>query len=664
MKQFSSVNTIIDIAEFQANTQPEKTAFSILGDGENISHNISFGELAWFARSFAVRLQQENFSGQVALLIYPTSIEFIIAFLGCLYAGIIAVPAYPPDPMRIDRPLKRLKTIIHDSKPTICMTSVELQNILQSLLNKKELPSMNWISTDSIDTVSGNTWKYPEINKDSIAYLQYTSGSTQRPRGVTISHQQTLANLELGKKLNNFSKESRIVGWVPLYHDLGLIAYVIGTLYNGCHCYLMSPHHFLQKPFRWLQAISQFRGTHNAAPPFGYELCVKKTNPDNRKTLDLSCWTVAGIGAEKVYRQTIERFSTVFQDAGFNQQSFFPTYGMAEAVLYISGGKSPSYASPMVNPVEDKNSQLITGCGNTDENHRIIIVDLVSKKQCKQGTTGEIWVKGPGVANGYYRKTQETRETFQAFLSDTGEGPFLRTGDLGFIHNNNLFVSGRLKDLIIVKGQNYYPEDIEFSLKNIHSQLKPGSIAAFSVEESDGEKTIIVCEIKPDTQKDHYKYITLSIKDHVLNIYGILPDKIILIPSGSLSKTSSGKVQRQYCKHLFQSKQLCIDYQWESSGQSTEISMTPLSDQLDHSQNLFEGIYQQVVIQVKEMASIPEQDIHEKMTFQELGLDSFGFSQLINNIETVFGVKIQSDIINSEIKLEEVSRYIGEKLCC
>ena len=662
------MNNLIDLTENQATRQPEKIAFSILADGKNPSQHLSFGELAWYARCLATRFQYEKLEGKCALLLYPTGIDYIVAFLACLYAGIIAVPAYPPDPLRLDRSLRRLKNIILDANPSICLTSNELQRIFVSILdNNDSIPPLRWLSTDHMDSFNDNHWNRPQVSGQSLAYLQYTSGSTQNPKGVMITHENTLTNLSLGQALNHFSKESRIVGWVPLYHDLGLIAYVIGTIFNGCHCYLMSPHHFLQNPFRWLYAISRFRATHNAAPPFGYELCVSKIDSEKRQHLDLSCWTVAGIGAEKVQKDTIDRFSKAFNDVGFQKKAFFPTYGMAEAVLYISGGKSPCYyeQSSSQKHILPQKHPYITSCGWTDTNHRIIVVDPETHKKCGTKTIGEIWLQGPSVAAGYYLKPDISKKIFEAYVSDTHEGPFLRTGDLGFIDNDMIFITGRLKDVIIINGQNYYPEDIEFSIQECHPLIRTGAIAAFSIEMDASEKMVIVCETRPISQENPINGIISEINRIIFRNFSMIPDIIALISARTLPKTSSGKIQRNLCKQNFQQQKLNIVHLWERHSNDLEIGdINSLieNDRQENFQKLINAVSRYIISKVCEISCVSEKDIGDQTTYSELLLDSIGLTQLMNDIEHTFHITLSSELLKPSTTFKQLSFQIATEL--
>jgi acyl-CoA synthetase (AMP-forming)/AMP-acid ligase II/acyl carrier protein len=655
----SHIQNLIDLTELQAKAQPDKTAFTILADGEHPAQHISFGELPWYAKNIAARLQELNLTGQCALLLYPTGIEFIVAFFACLYAGVIAIPAYPPDPTRLKPSLDRLKHIINDAKPAICLTSNTFCALFESILKDPHLPLIKCLSTDNLE--SNTAWKYPDIHEKSIAYLQYTSGSIRRPKGVMITHHNTLSNLALGKQLNAFTKESRIVGWVPLYHDLGLIAYVIGTIYNGAHCYLMSPHHFIQKPCRWLQAISRFRATHNAAPPFGYELCVRKVDPQNPQALDLSCWKVAGIGAQKVHKSVIDQFSRLYKNVGFDKKAFVPTYGMAESVLYISGGHSPEYFNQMPDKKNNNNLHRITSCGTTNSEHRILIVDPSTKMRCEQGTTGEIWLMGPSVASGYYLNPAQTQKTFQAYLQDTHEGPFLRTGDLGFINNNQLFVSGRLKDVIIMNGQNIYPDDLEFALQGIDPMLKSGRILVFSYDSNDTEKMGIACETKSPIQKAHPDKIIELIKDKLWTVSGLLPDIILFLKAGTLPKTSSGKLQRQRCKNNFLTGRLQIEYLWKRHVKDQNNRLIS-SETTDNFEKQVKTIQHQIMMLINEMIPDTITPFDMNTTVEDSGIDSIRIGQLLSALESFFDIRIHISRITPDTTIEQLSRYIGTKL--
>ncbi|MGH9961462.1 MAG: fatty acyl-AMP ligase, partial [Pyrinomonadaceae bacterium] len=427
-------------------------------------------------------------------------LDYIAALFGCLYAKVIAVPAYPPRSARIDRTLPRLQAIAKDAGATLALTTQHLMESLTSgqpgLVQAEELASLAWIATDDLEDGLEDGWKEPSIMSETLAYLQYTSGSTDVPKGVVVSHANVIHNSALIQERWQVPPDGEMVSWLPLHHDLGLIGGVLKPFCHGYHSTLMSPSSFVKWPLRWLQVISRIKDKPivSCAPNFAYDLCVRKISSKQSETLELSNWCVALNGAEPVRMETLERFTKTFEPCGFRWEAFWPGYGLAEATLVVSGGqKTKPPVTHAVNKAalannrvvdagnDDEGTCTLVGCGQTLLDQTIAIVDPISLTRCPPDEIGEIWVSGPSVAQGYWNRAEETKSTFQAHLADTGEGPFLRTGDLGYLRNGELFITGRFKDLIIIRGGNHYPQDIELTAEKSHEALRPGGVAAFSV---------------------------------------------------------------------------------------------------------------------------------------------------------------------------------------
>jgi acyl-CoA synthetase (AMP-forming)/AMP-acid ligase II len=428
-----------------------------------------------------------------------------------------------------------------------------------------ELAAMQWVVTDEIDHHLSANWQEPNLEKNTLAFLQYTSGSTGTPKGVMVSHHNLLINSADLDRGWGHDQDSAIVTWLPTFHDMGLIYGVIQPLYKGFLCYMISPASFMERPLRWLQAISDKKATHSAAPNFAYDLCVRKIPPEKRASLDLSSWRMALNGAEPVRAEVLERFAEAFQASGFKATALCPGYGLAEATLKVT---AVSYDSPPyfyrvnANALErnkiiaatetDTNVQTLVGCGWTTIDTQIVIVDPETLKPCLPEIIGEIWVSGATIAQGYWGKPQETEETFQAYLADTGAGPFLRTGDLGFIKNGELFVTGRLKEIILIRGRNNYPQDIELTVQNSHPALRPSCGAAFTVEGKGEERLVVVQEVERTwLRKIDIDEVKRAIRKAVVQEYDLQVYAIALIRTGSLPKTSSGKIQRRSCRAKF-----------------------------------------------------------------------------------------------------------------
>jgi acyl-CoA synthetase (AMP-forming)/AMP-acid ligase II len=568
----------VDLLSYRAQMQPEQCAYTFLRSGETESGVLTYRDLDHQARVIAIHLQLLAAGGERALLLYPPGLEFITAFLGCLYAGVVAVPAYPPRP---NQSLSRLQTIATDAQATIVLTTTSLLSSIERwLAEEPELAAMPWLTTDNLPDSQGMEWQKPDLSSDGLAFLQYTSGSTGTPKGVMISHGNLIHNSAAIQRCFADTPTSRGVTWLPPYHDMGLIGGILQPLYVGAPTVLMSPVDFLQKPIRWLQAISHYRATTSGGPNFAYDLCIRKIKPEQLATLDLSSWEVAFTGAEPVRAETIDQFVETFKPCGFRREAFYPCYGMAETTLMVSGGSRT--LAPVIHLVEstaleqnqvvagrgEDTDRAIVGCGRSVAHHQVAIVDPNTLTSCSEHQIGEIWVSGASVAQGYWGKPEQTQQTFQAYLADTGEGPFLRTGDLGFLQNGELFITGRLKDIIIIRGQNHYPQDIEFTVENSHPALRPGCGAAFSVEIKGSERLVVVQEVeRSHIRKLDVREVVGNIRQAIAARHDLQVYAALLVKTGSIPKTSSGKVRRHACKAAFLTGSLNVVEDWSENPQ-------------------------------------------------------------------------------------------------
>lgn len=559
--------TLVELLRHRALHQGNQTAFTFLVDGETEEVSLTYAELDRRARSVAAWLQAEAFQGERALLLYPAGLDFIVGFFGCLYAGVVAVPAYPP---RMNRSLDRIQSIAADAQARIALTTTTVLERVQPLLkDSPDLDRMAWLATERVAGGNGAEWRDPGARSSALAFLQYTSGSTGTPKGVMLSHANLLHNCAMISFAFEHTRAFSGVFWLPCYHDMGLVGGILAPLYMGCHNVLMSPMSFLQRPFRWLQAISRYRGTTSGGPNFAYDLCVRKITPEQRAQLDLSCWDLAFNGAEPVRAETLDRFAELFEPCGFRREAFYPCYGLAEATLIVSGGLKAQ--APVVRTFDSKalenrsvvevsaiddNARKLVGSGQQLADEEIVIADPETMTRCAPGQVGEIWVVNPSIAQGYWRRREETEHTFRARLRDTDEGSFLRTGDFGFFQDGELFVAGRLKDLIIIRGLNHYPHDIELTVEKSHSSLRPGCGAAFTVDRSPRgkeyaePKLVIVHEVDRRQHAD-LEEVYEAVRRDVSREHELPVDSIVLVRSGSIPKTSSGKIQRHACRKAF-----------------------------------------------------------------------------------------------------------------
>ena len=556
-------STLVDALQQRARYQPEKKAYTFLKDGEIEVDTLYYEELERLARAIAAKLQSFNAIGQRALLMYPPGLEFISAFFGCLFAGVIAVPVYPP---RGNQLMSRVLGIATDAEATFGLTNTSvLVNSQRWLTENPDLAQLKWLTTDNIDINLADSWQKPIVDGNSLALLQYTSGSTGTPKGVMVSHKNLLFNctdLDLGW---NHNINSTIVTWLPTFHDMGLIYGVIEPLYKGCSCYMMSPVSFLHKPVRWLQAISFYKATHSGAPNFAYDLCVRKITSEQKASLDLTSWRMALNGAEPVRADVLQRFAQTFKPCGFDLTAFCPGYGLAEATLKVAAVRqqdTPVFLQIDTDALEinrivearanQQNVQTLVGCGRSEIDTQILIVDPDSLSECREEQVGEIWVSGSTVAQGYWRNPEKTQQIFQATLKGNTDKHFLRTGDLGFIKNGELFVTGRLKDIIIIQGRNHYPQDIELTVENSHRALRRDCGAAFAVEFKGSEQLVVVQEVERSYLRQlDVNEVVGNIRQAVAVEHDIRAHSIVLIKTATIPKTSSGKIARQACRQNF-----------------------------------------------------------------------------------------------------------------
>ncbi|PLZ48403.1 non-ribosomal peptide synthetase [Fischerella thermalis] len=670
-------STVVDVLRLRSSTQPTRRAFTFLEDGESQEATLTYQQLDKRSRAIASQLQALNLKGERALLLYPPGLDYLSAFFGCLYAGVVAVPAYPP---QNKRKAPRIQAISTDAQARIALTTTAMLPTLQSILAQQtNLENIRWLVTDNLAEGLEDSWQQPDINADTIAFLQYTSGSTGIPKGVMLSHSNLLHNAAATYQFMGHSPNSKFVSWLPVYHDMGLIGGILQPLYGGFSCILMSPASFLQRPFRWLQAISRYKGTTSGAPNFAYEYCIHKITPEQRSCLDLSSWSVAFNGAEPVRQDTLEQFALTFAECGFRREAFYPCYGMAEATLMVSGGSKT--ALPIVKKVQksalannqvievsaqtqDKDIQTFVSCGKIIPQQQIVIANPETLTRSSPNQVGEIWVSGPSVGQGYWHRQEETERTFRAYLKDTGEGPFLRTGDLGFLDNGELFITGRAKDLIIIRGRNLYPQDIELTTERSHPSLRSSSTAAFSVEVNDQEQLVIVQELefraKPDINE-----ATTAIRQAVTEEHEVQVHAVVLIKPGTIPKTSSGKIQRRATKVAFLAGELDVVGSSISNNtaylgkenhlqRQTLLALTP-----EESQPLLESYLRE---QVARVLSVAPQEINPQQPLSSLGLDSLRVFELKNQIEADLEVTVSVADFFEELNTRSLSTKILTQL--
>jgi len=559
-----SFSSLVDLLRHRAVEQPDDRAYIFLSDQGSEEAALSFAELDRQAAAVAARLLQDGQVGDRALLLFGPGLAFITAYFGCLSAGIIPVPMMLP---RRNSSLDSSAPIIADCSPRFAITNSRLSSARPDVIERFQQSGMEWIVTDRLEQGSSKPGRLPGPGREAIAFLQYTSGSTSDPKGVMVTHGNLIDNLEMIRQTLGNTRRSTYVSWVPLYHDMGLILNVLQSLYLGALCVLMAPVTFIQRPLRWLHAIHHYRAEVAGAPNFAFDLCAQRFRPDHVKDLDLSSWKLAFNAAEPIRADTIDRFAATFSPYGFDPRAMYPLYGMAEATLLISSGsrgagsiiraisRDAFQRNRIADPASSDDAQRVVGCGRNIAGQRVAIVDPESCRRLGPDRIGEVWVGGPHVCKGYWHNPEATKSVFQACIADEGDEHWLRTGDLGFMDEaGELFITGRIKDLIIVRGINYYPQDIENTVYDSHPALRRHCGAAFSLMTEDNEEKVVLVQEVERTHRRRLEIeeITACIREAVANQHEIAIDTIVLIPPGAIPKTTSGKIQRSLARRMWQ----------------------------------------------------------------------------------------------------------------
>jgi amino acid adenylation domain-containing protein len=562
-----NIRTLVDLLQFRATNEPDALAYTFLVDGDADERSYTYAQLDWMSSSIGRFLVARYRQKERVLLLLPPCIEYIAAFFGCLYAGMIAVPAPPPSSSNLNRSDNRLKAIAADCDPVAALTlrSVPCPIAAGAVANSGHaFGTMQWHCVEDIDQQLAVAWQRPVLSPSDIAFLQYTSGSTTRPQGVMVRHSNVLHNEEVIRRACSHTAASTFVGWLPFYHDMGLIGNIVQPLYIGARSILLSPAAFLTRPIRWLRAVSRYRGHTSGGPNFAYDLCVDRISEHEQQDLDLACWKIAFNGAEPIRHSTLAAFSEKFARCGFDRDAFYPCYGLAEATLMVTGSRPHGGAlavsveadhltknEVILSPTPSRTSQILISSGTVLPEQEIAIVSPTSGDLIPPAQIGEILVSGNSVAAGYWSAPEETKSTFHASVFGCAGKRFLRTGDLGFLQGDHLFVTGRLKDLIVIRGVNHYPQDIEAETERAHKWLQPGGGAAFAITVRDQERLVVVQEVKRAYCRRPLRELSDAIGAAIVSACEVEPYAIVLIPPRQLPRTSSGKVRRKAARDMF-----------------------------------------------------------------------------------------------------------------
>ncbi|HEX9670633.1 MAG TPA: AMP-binding protein, partial [Thermoanaerobaculia bacterium] len=660
--------TLVELLRRRARERPDEVVYTFLLDGETAAAALTYGELDARARAVAALLAEHGAAGERALLLYPPGLDYVGAFFGCLYAGVVAVPVYPPPP---HRPPTRLLAILGDARPQLALA--DRATLARGGRQLAAAAGLRLLATDDLPAERAAAWREPALDGESLAFLQYTSGSTAAPKGVMLTHGNLLANLELIGRSFALSPADRSVIWLPPYHDMGLIGGLLSPVFAGYPATLLAPVAFLQKPLRWLRAIARSGATVSGGPNFAYELCCRKVPAEERQGLDLSRWSVAFNGAEPVRAETLDRFAAAFAPCGFRREAFYPCYGLAEATLLVSGGarvEAPvarSFVAAELEghraaaaPEEDSGARRLVGCGRSPAGQQVVIVRPEPRTLCPPGEVGEIWVRGPSVARGYWRRPEETAATFGARLPDgapdaLAEGPFLRTGDLGFLDGGELFVTGRVKDLIILRGRNHYPQDLEATVERSHPALRPGCGAAFAVE-VDGEERLVVAQEVERTARDTAGEEAVAAirralaEEHEVQVYAV-----VLLRPAALPKTSSGKVRRHAARAEFLAGTLAALGAWRAPREEAAAEADGAGALATAAE-----IEAWLAAEVAVRAGIAPREVDRALPLAHAGLDSLNVLELQHAIASRLGVEVPAESFFAGSGLAELARGLAE----
>ena len=682
--EFPPDDHYVSILEHWAEHRSDATAFGFT-DAESVEELITYAQLWEEVRALAGYLQGRCRirKGDRVLLIYPPGMEFLIGFLACHAAGAVAVPAFPP---RRNRKASRIRSIVVDAEAKWALTTTGVAERLSGKHWHEDLVGVQVLGTDDPMCRDLNRWKRPDLFSDSLAVLQYTSGSTGTPKGVMLSQKNLIANSRL--IMHGFEPPYDTIGctWLPVYHDMGLVGGILMPLYMGRANMLMSPMTFLQRPARWLQAISKYNVSISGGPNFAYQLCVDKINDEELVDVDLSSLEIAFNGAEPIRTKTLDQFCERFEKFGFRRSAFLPCYGMAETTLIITGG--PKETRPVtqsfdgneldlkrVRAVDDdaQSARRLVGCGCVLPDEVVLIVDPETHEVLADDQIGEIWVQSPSVGQGYYQRTQATERTFNAMTSD-GRGPLLRTGDLGFLYDGQLYVSGRLKDMIIVRGVNRYPQDIEETVERASEMVRAGAVGAFAMENDGREQLAIVAETVRRRHVDWDTHIQ-AIRRAVTEEHELPPDAVYLVRNSSIPKTSSGKIQRHACLHSVRDGDLKLVAKWvrweETAGVRVVSDAMPMmqaasaggrAEQEDYS-GVNPRIVAAVQYHVRNVAGERSADLSlDTNIVLDLGLDSLERLEIARNLERTFGGRFPEQVLDEIETVGQTAKAIERYL--
>ncbi len=676
--------TLVDLLERRAADHPERLAFTFLADGESVEVRRTYGQLARRARAIGSWLQHWGAERQRVLLPFSPGLEFLDAFFGCIYAGAVAVPVQLP---RRNRPMNRLEDVAKNCAAAMALSAADtFPDLQRRFADSRRLAGVELVASDEIDDREADTWRPPPGNGEDLAFLQYTSGSTGVPKGVMVTHENMLVCQAMIQQAFDHSERVVGLGWLPLHHDMGLIGIAIQPVYLGAQTILMPPVAFLQKPLRWLQGISRYRATTSGGPNFAYEMCIRSITDEQKESLDLRSWDIAFIGAEPVWADTMRRFVEAFRPCGFRPEAFYPCYGMAEATLIVTGGKKRSH--PVVRHLERSalrsHQAVISGdaaaeptagemsgtcefveCGEAMPGHEVAIVNPETSTRCGEDEIGEIWISGPTVAQGYWNRPELSAEVFAARLPDAPNRTFLRSGDLGFLHGGQLVVTGRLKNVIIIHGCNYYPQDIERTISRCHPALRPDSGAVFTVEAGPEPQLIVAHELQRSWLRNvDVAELAGSVCQAVAEEHDLRVDTVLLIRPSGIPRTSSGKTRHHACRDGFLEGTLPLVARWDRSAveEVGPVEVRSGGASRPPERPTVAAVHEWLLAQLARRLGIPQREIDPRTPLACYGLDSVTAVAVAEALSDWLGRPLPATLAYDYPNIELLSHHLAGQM--
>jgi acyl-CoA synthetase (AMP-forming)/AMP-acid ligase II/acyl carrier protein len=671
-----SVGTLVELLRYRATVQGDRSAYTFLGQNPGAHETWTYAELDERARAVGAWLQARDGRGARVMLLFEEGLDYLAALFGCMYAGALACPCHPPDSNRLQRTLPRLQQIAKDASVRFVLSSSMIQEGAQPHL--ASIPSFEqatWLAVDTLDPHLAQGWTDPELQAEDLAYLQYTSGSTSTPKGVMISHHNLIHQLHDFDTGYAHDPDSVMVSWLPATHDLGLVYGRLMPLFIGFRCVFLSPGSFMRRPARWMQAMSEWRGTHSPSPNFGYEVAASKTSPEEVASLDLSCVRVLLNGAEPIRQASEQKFTTLFAAAGLPNTALTHAMGMSEATAKVMTEPIDRYPPKFLHvdaeAYERNEVRILSGpepgcltiasCGSTLLDTRCVIADPETFHGLPECHVGELWVHGTTVAQGYWNQPENTAATFHATLQD-GDGPFLRTGDLAFIHEGEIYLAGRLKDVIILRGQNHHPHDLEWAALASHPALRPNCAAAFGQATPEGERLVLVAEVYPDRLEDP-EDVFGAIRGALTDL-GIAPLTLALLEPRALPKTSSGKLQRNLTRTLLAQDALPLLHRWDRPEARPSEAASPswmpnLEEVAPHQRvRLLEDGMMRLAAS---LLGLDPEDMDPDRPFRELGLDSVTAVELVETVGQQLNQSLSATLLFDHPTIGALATFIADQ---